>query len=95
MKKILLFLFLPLILNGSCNIKKEQQIHSVPYFLVKYSDQYKKSPREAALAWFEDARLGMFIHWGVWGKYHAAWAMFNNRIPWDEYQKTAKSVDAF
>lgn len=67
---------------------------AVPYYLKKYSDIYKRSPREANLAWFEDARLGMFIHWGVWGKYHAAWAMFNNRIPLEEYQATAKKVDA-
>jgi alpha-L-fucosidase len=48
----------------------------------------------AALAWFEDARMGMFIHWGVWGKYHAAWAMYNQRIPLEEYLKTAREADA-
>jgi alpha-L-fucosidase len=94
MNQLCFFLFFLLILHGSCNQGKEKQISTVPYFLEKYSDPYKESPRKAAMAWFEEARLGMFIHWGVWGKYHAAWAMYNNRIPLDEYQKTAKSVDA-
>jgi len=73
---------------------KEKKSEKIPYYLKNYTDIYKKSPKEASLAWFEDARLGMFIHWGVWGKYHAAWAMFNNRIPLEEYQATAKKVDA-
>jgi len=94
MKQFCFFLILIQIVSGSCNLNKERQTSSVPYFLVRYSDQYKEAPRKAALAWFEDARLGMFIHWGVWGKYHAAWAMYNNRIPLDEYIKTAKAVDA-
>jgi len=66
----------------------------MPLHLNKYSKLYKQNPRAASLAWFEDARLGLFIHWGVWGKYNAAWAMYNSRIPLDEYVKTAHEVDA-
>jgi alpha-L-fucosidase len=71
-----------------------QQQDTIPYFLKDKSKLYAKSPKKAALAWYNEARLGMFIHWGVWGKYHAAWAMFNQKIPFEEYQKTALSVDA-
>jgi alpha-L-fucosidase len=67
---------------------------SPPWYLARWQDVYSKSPREAALAWFDQARLGMFIHWGVWGKYHRAWAMCNLRIPLDVYQKTARETDA-
>lgn len=73
---------------------QEKSGSKVPWFLEKYSGDYARSPREAALAWFEDARMGMFIHWGVWGKYHAAWAMYNQKIPLKEYQETAAKVDA-
>jgi alpha-L-fucosidase len=66
----------------------------IPYFLKPYSRMYSKSPRKAALAWYSDARLGMFIHWGVWGKYHAAWAMYYKQIPFEEYKQTAMQVDA-
>lgn len=84
-----------LILCGHQFVNSQDLIKAeIPYFLKNYPAEYNDSPRKAALAWFEDARLGMFIHWGVWGKYHAAWAMYNSRIPLDEYKKTAREVDA-
>lgn len=66
----------------------------MPYYLKKYAKTYRENPRKASLAWFGDARMGMFIHWGVWGKYGAAWSMYSSRIPLDEYIKTAREVDA-
>lgn len=66
----------------------------IPYFLADRAATYQKSPREAALEWFDGARLGMFIHWGVWGEHHAAWAMFNERIPFESYRNEARKVDA-
>ena len=47
------------ILNAQENAWRE-----MPYFLKGYEAEYKKSARDAALAWFEDARFGLFIHWG-------------------------------
>lgn len=67
---------------------------TMPYFLQPHADLYSKSPRQAAVAWFDDARMGMFIHWGVWGTRHAAWAMFNEKIPLTDYQQMAREVDA-
>jgi alpha-L-fucosidase len=66
----------------------------VPYFLIPQTALHRQSPREAALAWFDEARLGLFVHWGVWGSRHAAWAMYNDRIPLDEYQRMARETDA-
>jgi len=71
-----------------------QKNTQVPKHLKKFAALYKNNPRAASLAWFEEARLGMFIHWGVWGKYHAAWAMYNKNIPLEEYEQTAREVDA-
>ena len=71
---------------------EKKQSGKIPYFLKDYAAEYQELPRKASLAWFEQARMGMFIHWGVWGKYHEAWAMYNNLIPLDEYQKTAREV---
>ncbi len=90
-KNIVVLLIFICCFSGQFYAQKDSKI---PYYLTNYSKIYKKSPREASLAWFEDARLGMFIHWGVWGKYHAAWAMYNQRIPLEEYQKTARETDA-
>jgi alpha-L-fucosidase len=94
MKKNIIIVFILFFIFSVGAVAKGKNANAIPYYLKNYADIYKKSPREASLAWFEDARLGMFIHWGVWGKYHAAWAMFNNRIPLEEYQATAKKVDA-
>lgn len=84
----------PLCISCHQAVAVEMLTNAIPYFLKNQSALYEKSPRAAALAWFDDARLGMFIHWGVWGKHHAAWAMFNQRITLNEYQQTAREVDA-
>ncbi len=54
--------------------------------------------REARMAWWRDAKFGMFIHWGVYslpggewnGKTnHAEWLQFTAKIPIAEYAKLA------
>lgn len=45
---------------------QEQTWREISYFLKGYEEKYKQSPKEAALAWFKDARFGLFIHWGVY-----------------------------
>ncbi len=89
LKIITIFLFCFLELTA-----QEKGTGKIPYFLKYYTEQYQESTRKAAHAWFDEARLGLFIHWGVWGKYHAAWAMYNNIIPLEQYQKDAREVDA-
>lgn len=44
----------------------------------------------AQMKWWQDAKFGMFIHWGLYaieGK--GEWAMFNNKVPAEEYAKLA------
>jgi len=41
-----------------------------------------------ARRWFEDAKFGLFVHWGVYsllGK--GEWVMNNDKLPISEYQK--------
>ncbi len=74
------------ILNAQENAWRE-----MPYFLKGYEAEYKKSARDAALAWFEDARFGLFIHWGPATMYaKGEWVMYNHNIPLDEYVETAR-----
>jgi alpha-L-fucosidase len=41
-----------------------------------------------ARTWFEDARFGMFIHWGVYSVLgDGEWVMNNQKIPVSEYEK--------
>ena len=35
-----------------------QTWREIPYYLKGYEVEYAKSPKEAALAWFKDARFG-------------------------------------
>ena len=70
---------------------QEQTWRSIPYYLKGYEAEYERSPKEAALAWFKDARFGLFIHWGpasLYGK--GEWVMYNETIPYDEYEQTAR-----
>ncbi|MDG3003653.1 alpha-L-fucosidase [Paludisphaera mucosa] len=46
------------------------------------------SPNALARRWFEDAKFGLFVHWGVYsllGK--GEWVMNNDKIPIAEYRK--------
>ena len=52
------------------------------------TDQGDRTPNAIARRWFQDAKLGMFVHWGVYsllGK--GEWVMNNDKIPIAEYQK--------
>lgn len=54
----------------------------------------EETPDAAAKRWFEDAKFGMFIHWGVYsllGK--GEWVMNDDKIPIVEYRKLAPQFD--
>jgi alpha-L-fucosidase len=64
------------------------------------SDQAK----QARLAWFRDAKFGLFIHWGLYaipaGQWKGArvpgigeWIMFRAKVPVTEYEKLAQSFN--
>src|ERR1700752_4354019 len=47
-------------------------------------------PNQAARAWFQDAKFGMFIHWGVYSvPARGEWVMEHEHIPVSEYEKFA------
>ncbi len=68
-----------------------------------YADE-TPAQRDARMAWWREARFGMFIHWGVYsvpaGTYDGKqipgigeWIMCNGKIPMAEYQKFAKAYN--
>ncbi len=66
-------------------------VREVPYYLKGYEAEYAKSPKEAALAWFKDARFGLFIHWEIASLYgKGEWVMYNEAIPYKEYEQKAE-----
>lgn len=62
----------------------------VPSYLANYKKLYKKDPKAAAQKWFQDARYGLFIHWGAFSYYKKAeWIMFHQAIPIKTYMDQA------
>lgn len=50
--------------------------------------------RAERMAWWTEARFGMFIHWGVYSiPARGEWVMFNEKIPAEEYAKFADQFD--
>ncbi len=48
----------------------------------------KLSPED--LAWWQDAKFGMFIHWGLYAVHgQGEWAMFRNKMPAEDYARLA------
>ena len=66
--------------------------------------QETPAQHNARMAWWRDAKFGMFIHWGVYsvpaGTYHGRridglgeWIMYHARIPMAEYRQYAQQFD--
>src|SRR2546423_11444824 len=50
--------------------------------------------RAAARSWFEDAKFGMFVHWGVYSLLgQGEWVMQNRSIPVSSYEWLASTFD--
>ena len=59
----------------------------VPSYLASYKDLYAADPRGATLAWFADARLGLFMHYGLYSILgRGEWVMYHEAIPVAEYE---------
>lgn len=48
------------------------------------------------MAWFEEAKLGIFIHWGIYAVdgISESWSFYNNYLPYDQYMKQCKGFKA-
>jgi alpha-L-fucosidase len=46
-------------------MRQEDVSQPCPKYLAGFEDQYSLNPHEANLAWFRQARFGLFIHWGL------------------------------
>ena len=59
-----------------------------------------QKPARPELQWFADAKLGIFIHWGIYSVNGTdeSWAFYNKKMPYADYMKqisgfTAKNYD--
>jgi alpha-L-fucosidase len=68
---------------------------ALPVFtLHAQRDQETRAERDARMAWWRDARFGMFIHWGIYSvPAKGEWYMHNGKVPIPVYEKYARQFD--
>ncbi len=67
---------------------------SCPRYLAKHADLWARDPRAANLAWFREAKWGLFLHYGLYSQLaRHEWAMFKDRIPVAEYERLFDTFD--
>ncbi len=66
-----------------------------PLYLKQWEALWKTDPRAAKLAWFKEARYGLFLHYGLYSLLHKnEWALYNENIPLAQYEKLAGQFTA-
>ena len=52
--------------------------------------------KEKRTEWFEEAKLGIFIHWGIYAVngVSESWSFYNNYLPYEEYMNQTKGFTA-
>lgn len=60
----------------------------LPTYLAEHEMLWQTDPRAANLKWFEQARFGLFIHYGLYSALGAGeWVQFHQKIPVAEYAR--------
>jgi len=68
---------------------------SVPSYLAGQRELYQSDPRQAARAWFGEARFGLFMHYGLYSLLgRGEWVMLRERIGVAEYEKLQSQFTA-
>ncbi|HET7560550.1 MAG TPA: alpha-L-fucosidase [Limnochordia bacterium] len=61
----------------------------------EYRANFARDPRAAATAWFQDARFGLFLHYGLYSLLgRGEWVMFHERIPVAQYETLIRDFTA-
>ncbi|MEA3462638.1 MAG: alpha-L-fucosidase, partial [Bacteroidota bacterium] len=55
---------------------------NVPSYLDTYKEAFNADPRQANLQWFQEAKYGMFIHYGLYSQLERGeWVQLRDTIP--------------
>jgi len=86
----LILLVLPILVFTGC-IKDR----GVPSYLQEFEDLYRENPREANLAWFKEAKFGLFLHYGLYAQLgKGEWVQLRDTIPVGKYAKLVETFTA-
>ena len=60
------------------------------------STEETAAQKEKRMEWFAQAKLGIFIHWGIYAVngVSESWSFFNNYLPYEEYMAQEKGFTA-
>ncbi|MBK7030221.1 MAG: alpha-L-fucosidase [Bacteroidales bacterium] len=66
------------------------------FFPLIILGQETEAEKEARMKWFAEARLGVFIHWGIYSVkgVDESWSFYNRYLPYEEYMKQTKGFTA-
>jgi len=68
---------------------------TVPSHLTSHAQTFARDPRTAAQHWFAQAKLGLFMHYGLYALHgQGEWGMYNQTMPLDEYDRLAERFTA-
>ncbi|MCF8224343.1 MAG: alpha-L-fucosidase [Bacteroidales bacterium] len=90
-QRLTVLAIIPFVLSWGCDSQaKKEKLASTDVVV----NEVKKIPPK--MDWFREAKLGIFIHWGIYAVDGTAesWAFFNNEVPYDEYMSQAKGFTA-
>ena len=77
---------------------KKLLIGLVLFASFKTNAQQKTDPAtiKEKMQWFADAKLGIFIHWGIYAvaDVSESWSFHNKQISWKDYMNQANSFTA-
>ena len=80
--------------SGGIPLFAQEKAANAPSYLKGYEDLYAKDPHKAALAWFKDARFGLFMHYGLYSILgRGEWVLYRSNIPIPEYEKLTEQFN--
>ncbi len=77
-------------------VKEETTVKEENNVPAHYKTMQQDEASLLKMRWFEEAKLGIFIHWGIYAVNGTAesWAFFNKEVSYDDYMKQADGFTA-
>ena len=74
----------------------KKKLVSILFALSFMGAQAQETANQKKMEWFDDAKLGIFVHWGIYSVegISESWAFFNNYINHDNYMKQLNGFTA-
>ncbi|MFT3950174.1 MAG: alpha-L-fucosidase [Agriterribacter sp.] len=69
---------------------------AVTCLITQFSLQAQTNVSADKMQWFKDAKLGIFIHWGIYSVngIDESWAFYNKKMPYQDYMKQLNGFTA-